>query len=354
MRIVGRGHPAIRATHHKTLELTRDTDITERATCIVAVGVAEAWTPMAGDVRITITTAGTSFSFAARANSSWNPAGTAIIRRSPFRLPDTFATHASAAAHDLPRELAGAMRDPDVVVETAIERVGGRRCAVLFAVDPSTRPDDPRLRAELAAADLVIAEDEDAARLVGQRVAHGPVAIDGRVLVLAARDLPGAGVVDALPDADVETVGLQPALSAAAASPSRAPLVLATTDPRTVLRTAAAANRVVIGAAAKDVAALLAFAADQRGTGEAVLVQGSAPPIRIRHGEPFELSSNDRVQLCFPAATAGNALDPRVRRAIEGLLADGVSTRVAARTLAELTGWPRRRAYEHLLGDRSD
>ena len=351
MRLVGHGHPAIRATHRKTLELTPEPDITERATCVVAVGVDGLHAPLAGDVRVTIRAGDAAFTFEARANSSWDPTGTAVIRRSPFRLPDTFATQAGAAASDLPRALVAAMREPGAVIETEIEPIRGRPCAVLFALDP-TRPNDPRVRAELAAADLVVAEDEDAARAVGERVAHGPVQVDGRVLVLASQDLPGATVAEALRDVDVETVGMPPALAAAAASPSRAALVLAAADPRAVLRDAPAGSRVVVKAATAEIDALLADATAQRGTGYAVLVQGSAPPIRVRQGEPVDLASNEAVHVCFDAAQPSTALDPPVRRAIESLLADGVPTKAAANALAELTGWPRRRAYEYLLGER--
>ncbi|HZC70464.1 MAG TPA: DUF371 domain-containing protein, partial [Jatrophihabitans sp.] len=252
MRLVGRGHSAIRATHRKTLEFTPEREITERATCVVAVGVEGIREPLAGDVRITITAAGASFTFEARGNSSWDASGTAIIRRSPFRLPDTLATHATATAHDLPRPLVEALRMPDSEVDVQVEPIRGRPCAVLFAIDPGRR-NDPRLRAEIAAADLVVVEDEEAGRALGERVAHGAVPVDGRVLVVAARELPGTTVVAALDQVDVETVGLPPALAAAAGSPARGPLVLAETEPRAVLRDAPAAARVVVRAAADEV-----------------------------------------------------------------------------------------------------
>jgi hypothetical protein len=350
VRFVGHGHPAIRATHTKTLELTPDEDITERATCVVAVGIDEAPAPLAGTVRITIRAVDESFTFDARANSEWDPQGTAVIRRSPLRLPGTFATHASAAARDLPRPLAEALRNPDAVVEVTVEPIAGRPCAVLFALDPN-RTGDPRLRAELAAADLVVAEDETAARLLGERVAHGPIHVDARVLVVAARELPGQTVVGALRNVDVETVGLPPPLAAAAASPSRSPVHIAPTgaDPSDLLRDAPAGVRLVLAAPADEVAALLALAAEVRGTAGAVLVQAHAQPIRVHADEPFELASSDRVHICFDAAPESTALDPRVREAIGELLADGVPTKTAAKTLAALTGWDRRRAYDTVL-----
>lgn len=352
MRLVGHGHAAIRATHRKTLELTHDADITERATCVVAVGVDVDGprAPLAGDVRITIAAGGESCTVEARANSSWDPTGTAIIRRSPLRLPDTFATHASAAASDLPRQLVEALRRPDNTVEVTVELAPGRACVVLFALDPG-HPDGARLRAELAAAELVVAEDEVAARLLGERVAHGPVAVDRRVLVVATAELPGRTVLAALAETDVETVGLSPALAAAAASPSRAQLVLAEdgADPRATLRAAPAAARVVVRVPAAEVDGLLAVAAARRGTSDAVLVQPFAAPMRVHADRPVVLPNRDDAYVCFDAASERSALDPRVRAALAALLADGVPTKTAATALAELTGWPRRRAYDYVV-----
>src|SRR5581483_6556914 len=78
VRLVGRGSPAIRATHAKTLEVTADAEITGRATCVIAVGTS-AVEPrrVAGPVRITISVDGESFAFDARANSGWAPGGSA-------------------------------------------------------------------------------------------------------------------------------------------------------------------------------------------------------------------------------------------------------------------------------------
>ncbi len=350
MRLGGHGHPAIRATHHKTLELTRDLEITERATCVVAVGLGQLPGPLAGDVHLTLRVGDESFGLDARANSSWDPAGSAVVRRGQLRTPATFATHATAAASDLPRALVERLRDPGCRVEVDVEPVRGRPCAVLFALDPS-RHEDARLRAELAAADLVVAEDGEAASLIGARVATGPVEVAGRVLVLATRELPGQTVVGALRAVDVETVGLPAALAAAAASPSRAPLLLAPEggDPDDLMRDAPANVRLVLDVAAQDAGPTLRRAARLRGTSGAVVVQGSAPPVHVQTDAPVELWSRERVHLCLDPAPESTALDPRVRLAVDGLLADGVPTKAAARALAALTGWDRRLAYETVL-----
>ena len=356
VRFVGSGHPAIRATHHKTLELTPDLDISERATCVVAVGAVGADTPVAGDIRVVVRVGTQSFSFTARGNSAWRPGGSAVIRRSPVRPPGTFATHATAAASDLPRELVSALQRADAQVSVEVEPLPGRLCAVLYAVDPE-RPDDPRLAAELAAAEVVVAEDEAAARLVGGEVARGPVEVAGRTLVLAAAELPGRSVVDALDTVDVETAGLPPALAAAAAFPARGPVLLAPVEGEAaaVLRDAPAAARLVIRVPAEQVMAVLRLAAAVRGAERAVVVQGSTAPVLVGTDVPVELWGADPAHVCFGPAAGTEQIEPRVRAAVGALLDADVPTRVAARALAELTGWSRRAAYDYVLGlDRTE
>lgn len=356
---MGRGDEHIRATHPKTLELTPDETITERATCVIAVGAGfDPPTPMAmaGPVRITIDAGDESFAFDAQANPSWDPLGPAVIRRSPLRLPGTLATHASASAAELPRALVEASRSTETTVVVTLESVPSHACLVLFAADPSTL-NDPRMAAELAVADVVVAEDAAARRLVG-RTNRAPSALEGRVLVVATSDLPGTSVprkpCESVATFAVETVGLSARLAVAAASASRAPLVLVPdgADPREALRTTPAGHRVVLAVEHARLPAVLALAAELRGSADAVLAQEYAPPVRAVHGCALpELPSKDIVYCCLEPADAGAdaALDPAVRLAIAALLEDGVATKTAARALAELTGWPRRQAYDLLV-----
>jgi hypothetical protein len=355
VRLVGHGSPAIRATHAKTLELTRDPEITERGTCIVAVDVEPVAGPLAGPVRITIRAGGEEFALEARANSAWDPTGPAVIRRSPFRRPGTLATHATAAAADLPRSLVAALQAPAGPVEVTVEPIRGRPCAVLVALhDGGSNP--AQLRAELAAADLIVAEDDEAARMLGERTSAGPVPVEGRVLVLAVRDLPGRSVLAALGNVDVETIGLPPALSAAAASPSRGPLLIAPpgADPRELLRDTPAGTRLVLRTDADRLPALLALADDIRGPRAVTVVQPYAAPLRVDPGTRPSLPSKDPVVVCFDADDGEAALDPRIRAALDGLLADNVATKTVANALAALTGWDRRRAYDLVVARRAD
>lgn len=350
MRLVGRGHEAIRATHTKTLELCPAARITARATCVVAVSTARQAQRMAGPVDVAITAGGESFSFQAQASSSWDPGGSAIIRRGPLRLPGTLATRASASAADLPRSLAAALRDPSNRVDVTLQHRPGEPCVVLFAADPAVA-DDPRLAAEVEAADLVVAEDEAARRLVGCS-GTPPARIEGRVLVVATEALPGATVPRHA--VAVQTVGLAPPLAAAAAGSTSGPLTIGPArHAADLLQRTPAAHRLVLDVDRRGVDGLLDRAAALRGATAAVLVQPFGDPCVVRVGEPVALSGAARVWVCFgPADGRAEQLDPAVRSAIEGLLADGVPTRTAARSLGMLTGWPHRRAYEQVVGWR--
>ncbi|MCB1032493.1 MAG: DUF371 domain-containing protein, partial [Acidobacteria bacterium] len=61
LRFRARGHANLRATHHKTLEITRDPEISLRGTCIV--GVAATFDPrsvarLRGPLRLTLEAGG--------------------------------------------------------------------------------------------------------------------------------------------------------------------------------------------------------------------------------------------------------------------------------------------------------
>ena len=344
MRFVGRGHPAIRATHAKTLELTPDPHITARATCVVAVGVEpEPPAPMAGRIRIRISAGDARFSLDADANSSWDPTGPVVIRCSPLRRPGTFATGATASSADLPRELVLALQDPDALVTVDVVAIPTDRATVVLAyVDPVAAQLPPPVLAERHAADTVIAQDEGARRLVTPLGGPGR-----RTLVVATADLPrapaGSDVVD--------VVGLSPRFAVAAASPSVGPVVFADAerDVRTVLRDTPAAARLVLVVPARAVDDVLAQAHAVRGSSACVVAEEFVHPLRVEDGQRPELPTSTDVAICFDAGEPGRALDPTVRAAVDALVADGVPTRTAAKALAALTGWDRRRAYDEVV-----
>lgn len=353
MRFVGRGHPSVRATHGKTLEFGVDDDITARASCVIAVGIRhDADVAPAGPLRLTIRVDGAEPAvIRAIGNSNWDPRGPAVVRRSPLRLPGTLATEADTAAADLPRALVAALGSPDAAVEVAVEPDAAAGPTVVLVLADPAAPDHDALRAELAVADAVIGEDASARRLV--RDVGGAVTPDAdggaaRTLVVATEDLPGASVTDLLADAEVrvETIGLPPALAAAAATPSRAPVVLAADGrPRAALRAAPPGHRLVVRCAPDELPALLAFAAELRGNAPVTVAQPFAPPARVTATVSSALANDGPVHVCFAPVGSSLPLDPAVADAVRGLLADGVPTRTAAQALATLTGRGRREAY---------
>jgi hypothetical protein len=270
-----------------------------------------------------------------------------------MQLPGTMGIDADRSAADLPREFVAALQSPDAVVEIDIEPAEPDRPTLVLAAVDATRPPDRRLRAELSAADAVVAEDAEARRFA-RRAGEQPRRNDAdrrRTLVLATRELPGATVLDALADAGtaVETIGLLPQLAAAAACPSRAPVTIGSGRPVDALHRAPAAHRVVVRTEPDDLADLLAGVQELRPGTQAVITQQFTRPVRALHGAVPELPVDEVVYCCVsPAPAAG--LDPPVAAAVRALLADGVPTRSAARALAELSGLSRRDAYELVLG----
>jgi hypothetical protein len=108
--ITARGHPNIRATHHKTLEVTGNEVITPRATCVIGVGAdpfpAEVQL-LRGRVEVTIQAGGLTQTGYATINPAHEVRERFVIRRSSQSDGDTLAVDASFAASDLDSALRG-------------------------------------------------------------------------------------------------------------------------------------------------------------------------------------------------------------------------------------------------------
>lgn len=145
--LVGHGHPAIRATHAKTFELTTEPAITARATCVLAVGTAldPNLVPLRGRVRLTLATPGLP---ALTGEATLNPrralTDRAVIRRSRTLDADTLAVDSTLTAEDLPADFAEALTDPDREVTLTVEELGITR--PLLRVDFGERTHLPSLK----------------------------------------------------------------------------------------------------------------------------------------------------------------------------------------------------------------
>ncbi|WP_194898221.1 DUF371 domain-containing protein [Catenulispora pinisilvae] len=140
--LVGRGHPAIRATHAKTFELTAEPAITPRATCVLAVGTVldPNLAPLRGRVRLTLATPGLP---ALTGEATLNPrralTDRAVIRRSRTLDADTLAVDSTLTADDLPEEFAAALTDPEREVTLTVEELGPSRPLLRVTFGDRTR-----------------------------------------------------------------------------------------------------------------------------------------------------------------------------------------------------------------------
>lgn len=374
----GNGHPGIRARHHKTMEFSSASSISDRATCVIAVNIAITSRPatgIAGPVGIVLTTGAESAELTAVANPGWHPGETAVVRRSSSRLPATLATDADLAAADLPRELVAGLSDPDtrldVTVEARARHADGRAGLVLLWAD-ATGGTDGRLAAELAAADLVVAEDAAARELALQAgVAHGARALRwtdsaavsqvsagelDRILVLSTADLPGATVPELLSRPDLvrtEVAGLPAPLAAAAASARRSPVHLAgrlqARHARGALRRVPATAALVFSAPVQQLPELfeLISATREITTGVLLLRPGVDPWTRWAPIRTHELAgAGPEVVCCLDGSAGEPGLDEVVAALTRRLAADGVPTKTLAAAVAAVQGWPRGRAYD--------
>lgn len=365
--VAAAGHPAIRASHAKTLELTAEPGITARASCVVGVAARLPAQPVAGPVRLTLSAAGESVSWRAIGNSGWWPAsGSAVIRRSGRRLPDTFATDAELAAADLPRSLVDALAAPEAVVTLRVERaadpIGTGPIGTLVRCRlAGTGPD--RVLAETAAADLVLAEDAaarswlDSAGIpastgsAASTDAASRLAAGGRVLAIAAgggTDLTGLLAVAGA----VEVLGLPAELAvSAAAADGSAVLHADGVRPRELPALAAAHPSLALAfrCPAERLPRLLAELG--RGSADLVLAPVDDPERPLR-GRSAELALPDRGELaCRVAGLAQPAGGPVIEPAalVRQLLGQSVTPRTVALAVAALPGWSRRSAYEFVL-----
>jgi hypothetical protein len=363
VRFDAHGHPAIRATHAKTLEFTVETAITGRATCVVGVAARLPSLPVAGPIELTIMVAGESVSCRAVGNSAWWPgSGSAVIRRSRQRLPDTLATDAELAADGLPRHLVRALASPDATLSVLIERRAGPPGGTLVrCFRPGVAPD--RLMAEAAAADAVIAEDSSsgswlssigiASQAAGSASSTAAcLAAGGRVLAVTDFGSAGAGSALLAAAGGVEVLGLPAEAAVSAAAPDRSPVLQAGHLASRELPALAGTNpsaALVVRCPAERLPGLLAGLG--RDGAQLVLVPAGDPERPVR-GSLSEIQLPERGEVVcrvagLPGAAPAAPVEPRAL--VRELLAQSVTPRTIALAVAALPGWSRRSAYEFVL-----
>ncbi|MEO3751108.1 DUF371 domain-containing protein [Streptomyces sp. B6B3] len=184
------GHPAIRATHSKTLELTREREVTQRSTCVAGVEAefdAAELGLLRGPVALTLSTPGGSASGTAVVNPDHEVGERLVVRRSRHRDADTLAVDATLTAADLGRELVAELSDPGGRVTLHVAEL--EPPAPLVLVGPA-RPAG-RLGSLWEAADAVVDLDG------GRGLAGGLAALTPGGVVAASLTAPLDEVVEA-------------------------------------------------------------------------------------------------------------------------------------------------------------
>lgn len=174
VRLQARGHPGIKATHHKTLEWTAAADLTAGGTCMVGVAVAaetEALCRLRGRVRITLRCGDAGDVVTARMNPFYIRDDPLIVRRHPAPQHRSLCIAADKAAADLDRALVAALQQPDAVLDIEIaadpRRGDDPGPGVVFVVATpigDRRDFSARAVATLHSVDLIVAEDTRSAR----------------------------------------------------------------------------------------------------------------------------------------------------------------------------------------------
>jgi uncharacterized protein len=118
------GHKNVRATHRNTIEITKDSELSERGNCIIGVRASKACSDLSEPLRRHIRSGGflsfkivvsdKCFSFSGRGD----PALTLshheelVLRKSDFESERTLAVRCSAASIDIPRSIAESLTNP--------------------------------------------------------------------------------------------------------------------------------------------------------------------------------------------------------------------------------------------------
>lgn len=120
------GHPNVRAWHEKTIEITKDNNLTLKGDCIVGVRASKGCSELSEGVKSALNKDVTVkfeievgkhvFEFIAKGSSelTFEDEHEIVIRKSDFTSPRTLAVKANKAACDIPRKIVEMLKDSSV------------------------------------------------------------------------------------------------------------------------------------------------------------------------------------------------------------------------------------------------
>jgi hypothetical protein len=131
--VFGYGHENIQATHKATLEFTKDTHLSKKGDCVIAVAADKALADLSAEFKaglrkpnakltILIEAGGISAQVQASGAQQLSLAHPtdAVVRKSSYVCSRTLAVRADKAANDLPRELVEKLKNPKQKVKITL------------------------------------------------------------------------------------------------------------------------------------------------------------------------------------------------------------------------------------------
>lgn len=118
------GHPNVRATHSRTIEITKASNLTPRGDCIIGVNASKACHDLPDAlkrrlqedsvVRISIVVDGKEYNLMASGSSSLilTDRHDIVIRKSSYVCPRTLAVRSNIACNNLPKDMVAILLDP--------------------------------------------------------------------------------------------------------------------------------------------------------------------------------------------------------------------------------------------------
>ena len=131
--IIARGHENVQSTHKTTFEITKETTLTKRGDCVIAVGATKSAADLnprfkeaakKKSARITIKIEAGEVKEVVKARGSPQLSFThptdLVVRKSGYVCGRTVAVRADKAASDLSRKLVEKMRDPHQIIKMTL------------------------------------------------------------------------------------------------------------------------------------------------------------------------------------------------------------------------------------------
>jgi hypothetical protein len=124
------GHANIRAKHPKTIEFTKDTDLTPNGTCILGIRAEFEMSELKklrGKVRVRLRCGEIEDMVQAVINADFDDAHEVVFRKSRFNSPRTYGFWLNRGSSAINRDLIALLKNPETRLEVTITEVGKRR-----------------------------------------------------------------------------------------------------------------------------------------------------------------------------------------------------------------------------------